>query len=98
MSHVLQGRIAGMKLPASWAAAVWAAAVFAARVAQAAPPQPVIQMPQNPATATANPGAGQDLDPNLVHKLAPGRGACLRDGTGYVSARIRGALNMDLSW
>jgi hypothetical protein len=55
-------------------------------------------MPQNPATATANPSAGQDLDPNLVHKLAPGHGACLSDGTGYVSARIRGALNMDLSW
>jgi hypothetical protein len=41
---------------------------------------------------------GQNLDPNLVQKLTPGHGACLGDGSGYVSARIRGALNMDLRW
>ena len=42
--------------------------------------------------------AGEGLDPNLVRKLTPGPGACLGDGTAYVSARIRGALNMDLNW
>ncbi len=42
--------------------------------------------------------ADQDMDPNLVQKLTPGPGACLVDGTGYVSARIRGALNMDVHW
>jgi len=27
-----------------------------------------------------------------------GRGACVGDGTGYLRARIRGALNLDLNW
>jgi hypothetical protein len=49
------------------------------------------------ASGTAQ-ATGEGLDPNLVRKLTPGPGACLGDGTGYVSARIRGALNMDLSW
>jgi hypothetical protein len=55
-------------------------------------------MPQNPLSASPDPGAGEALDPNLVRKLTPGQGACLGDGTGYVRARIRGALNTDLSW
>jgi hypothetical protein len=71
-----------MKLPLATATALWV--VFMATFAQAAP----------------NPGvtSGQDIDPNLVRKLTPGHAACLGDGTGYVRARIRGALNMDLSW
>jgi hypothetical protein len=28
----------------------------------------------------------------------PGRSGCLADGSGYVRARIRGALDMDVSW
>ncbi|MGC1459365.1 MAG: hypothetical protein WA825_13910 [Steroidobacteraceae bacterium] len=72
-----------MKIRPAWAA-LWIAAVVTATIAQAAP----------------NPGAGasQDLDPNLVRKITPGQSACLGDGTGYVRARIRGALNMDLRW
>ena len=63
-------------------------------VAQADPPQPVIRMPQHPAQAAP---AGQDLalpaavDPRRWHP-------CLGDGTGFVRARIRGALNIDLDW
>src|SRR5580698_8369934 len=77
MSHVLQGRIAGMMIRPAWAAALWAFALIASGTAQA---------------------TGEGLDPNLVRKLTPGPGACLGDGSGYVSARIRGALNMDLRW
>jgi len=72
-----------MKIRPAWAA-LWVAALFTATIAQAAP--------------TAGAGASQDLDPNLVRKITPGQSACLGDGTGYVRARIRGALNMDLSW
>lgn len=71
-----------MRRPA-WTA-LWVGALFAARLAQAAP--------------VAGPGAAQALDPNLVRKLTPGQGACLGDGTGFVRARIRGALNVDLNW
>jgi hypothetical protein len=74
----------GMKLRPATAIAIWIAALFAATIAQAAP---------TPAAAT-----GQDIDPNLVSKLTPGHSACLGDGTGYVRARIRGALNLDVSW
>jgi hypothetical protein len=73
-----------MKLPAATATAIWVWAMFTATFAQAGPP---------PDT-----GASQDIDPNLVRKLTPGHSACLGDGTGYVRARIRGAMNMDLSW
>jgi hypothetical protein len=72
-----------MKIRPAWTA-LWVAALFTATIAQAAP--------------TAGAGASQDLDPNLVRKITPGQSACLGDGTGYVRARIRGALNMDLSW
>ncbi len=72
-----------MKIRPAWAA-LWIAAVFTATVAQAAP--------------DPGGGAAQDLDPNLVRKITPGASACLGDGTGYVRARIRGALNMDVSW
>jgi len=62
---------------------------FSANTAQAAPPQPVIQMPQH----GPDPAAGlADASPS------PGRSPCLGDGTGYVRARIRGALNLDLNW
>jgi len=68
-------------------------------------PQPVIQMPQhqtNPAPESA-PDAGADLPPSLTtgsaaQALRAGRGSCLGDGTGYVRARIRGALDLDLNW
>jgi hypothetical protein len=72
-----------MKRRWAWAA-LWVGALFAATFAQAAPNQVG--------------GGDQDLDPNLVRKITPGQSACLGDGTGYVRARIRGALNMDLSW
>jgi hypothetical protein len=58
-------------------------------IAQAAPPQPVIQMPQHPGGADAT---AADASPS------PGRSPCLGDGTGFVRARIRGALNLDLNW
>jgi len=71
------------RLRPAWSA-LWVAALFAATVAQAAP--------------DAGPGPAQALDPNLVRKLTPGQSACLGDGTGFVRARIRGALNVDLNW
>ena len=61
-----------------------------AHTARAAPPQPVIQMPRQPAGGGPAPQAGPTR--GAAH------GACLGDGTGYVRARIRGSLNMDLSW
>jgi hypothetical protein len=63
----------------AFAAVPWVAVVLLAKSAQAAPAQPVIQMPTHPAAT-------------------PSRGGCLGDGTGFVRARIRGALDMDLSW
>lgn len=66
------------------------AAVQNTTVAGAATPQPVIRMPQ---PAAADPTAGlADSSPS------PGRSPCLGDGTGFVRARIRGALNLDLNW
>ena len=41
-------------------------------------------MPQHPDIPDASPD--------------PGRSPCLGDGTGFVRARIRGALNLDLNW
>jgi hypothetical protein len=79
-----------MKTLPAFAAVLWGGATLIAALAQAAPPQPVIQMPQRQ--------GDQQMDPDLVKKLTPGRTACLGDGTGYVRARIRGALNMDVSW
>jgi hypothetical protein len=65
-----------------------------ADIAQAAPPQPVIQMPQHPANpeASSAPDDLPALTPKAHHK------ACLGDGTGYLRARIRGTLKMDLNW
>ncbi len=68
-----------MRALIAFAGVLWMAALLAAKSAQAAPPQPIIQMPAHPAAA-------------------PGRGGCLGDGTGYVRARIRGALDVDVSW
>ncbi len=72
-----------MKQRSAWAE-LWVGALLSATFAQAAP--------------NLAGGAGQALDPNLVRKITPGQIACLGDGTGYVRARIRGALQMDLSW
>ena len=58
--------------------------------AQAASGQPIIQMPR-PAAAPGQ-SSDQDVDPVL------GRSPCIGDGTGYVRARIRGALQLDLNW
>jgi hypothetical protein len=74
--------------------AALAAAVLLVNIAQAAAPQPVIRMPRQPDSAPAE----QDLD-TLPPAVDPtGRHACLGDGTGFVRARIRGALNVDLDW
>src|ERR1700760_141217 len=82
-SRVALNLVPMMRLRRAWSA-LWVATLLAATVAQAAP--------------DAGPGAAQELDPNLVRKLTPGQGACLGDGTGFVRARIRGALNVDLNW
>jgi hypothetical protein len=78
---------------------LWFAASPLTTTAQAGPPQPIIQLPQHPAAGSANsaPEATANLDPDLGRKLASS-GTCLGDGTGYVRARIRGALNMDVNW
>jgi hypothetical protein len=88
-----------MKLFPAFAAATWVCAVSIDVSAQAAPPQPVIQLSPRAATAAANPGraAAENLDPDLGRKLSV-QGACLGDGTGYLRARIRGALDMDVNW
>src|ERR1700722_8785121 len=86
-----------MKALPSFTAAFAAGVLLMASLAQAAPPQPVIQIPQHSGPGL-DPNADQQMDPDLVKKLPPGHSACLGDGTGYVRARIRGALNVDLSW
>ena len=64
-------------------------AQFFTSTAQAAPAQPVIQMPPH----------GPDPTAGLANASpSPGRSPCLGDGTGYVRARIRGAMNLDLNW
>jgi hypothetical protein len=83
-----------MKALTAFAAVLWASAVLLAKSAPAAPPQPVIQMPPRPAPSGPN-----SVSPDAASTLrAPTPGGCLGDGTGFVRARIRGALNMDLSW
>jgi hypothetical protein len=79
---------------------LWVAASLRATTAPAGPPQPIIQLPPHPAagSATSAPAATENLDPDLGRKLALAGGACVGDGTGYVRARIRGALNMDVNW
>ncbi|MEJ0007166.1 MAG: hypothetical protein WDM77_12580 [Steroidobacteraceae bacterium] len=81
-----------MKATTAFAAASWVSVVMAT-IAQAVPPQPVIQMPQRPAIAAPNSGPDAP-DPSW----GPGSGGCLTDGSGYLRARIRGALSMDLDW
>jgi hypothetical protein len=78
---------------------LWFAASLVATTAPAGAPQSIIQLPQHPGAggASSGPAASESLDPDLGRKLATS-GACLGDGTGYVRARIRGALNMDLNW
>jgi hypothetical protein len=63
--------------------------VLSGNTAQAAAPQPVIRMPQHVPDPTAGLAAASP---------SPGRSPCLGDGTGFVRARIRGALNLDLNW
>jgi hypothetical protein len=89
-----------MKPYPAFVAVVWVCMAVIATTAPAAPPQPVIQLPTHPAATRANSGpeATENLDPDLGRKLALGGGACLGDGTGYVRARIRGALNLDVNW
>jgi hypothetical protein len=80
-----------MKPLTAVAAALWVSAVVLPKAAQAAPPQPVIQLPQHPATTAAS--SAPDADPSW----RAGHG-CLADGTGYFRARIGGALTMDVNW
>ncbi len=56
--------------------------------------QPVIQMPPPP--TTPDEGSAFSSAPDAFQ--AGSHGPCMGDGTGYVRARIRGALNMDLEW
>ena len=88
-----------MKPFPAFATLAWVCIVATTMTAQAGPAQPVIQLPQRPAAGSPNsgPSATENLDPDLGRKLAL-TGACLGDGTGYVRARIRGALNMDVNW
>jgi hypothetical protein len=65
-------------------------AVAPPAAAQTSAGQPIIQMPR-PAAARG-PSSDQDVDPVL------GRSPCVGDGTGYVRARIRGALQLDVNW
>ena len=83
-----------MKALTAFAALLWVSAVLMPKPAPAAPAQPVIQMPPRPAPGTPN-GAAPD---GATTFRAPGPGGCLGDGTGFVRARIRGTLSMDLSW
>ncbi len=89
-----------MKWYPAFAAALWVCTAFCAVSAQADPSQPIIRLPPRPGTAAADAGppAAQELDPDLTRKLAPAPGACLKDGTGFFRARIRGALNVDVTW
>ncbi len=89
-----------MKLFPAFAVLLWVGTAVLAKTAQAGPPQPVIQLPQRPAATGPNPGPAADpqLDPDLGRKLATVGGGCVGDGTGYVRARSRGALNMDVNW
>jgi hypothetical protein len=83
-----------MKALMAVAGALWMATLSAAETAQAAPPQPVIHMPQHPATPGSS--SAPDAPPNPSWR--PGRGGCLADGSGYFRARIGGALHMDVNW
>jgi hypothetical protein len=74
------------------------AALLSAGIARAAPPQPVIQMPQHPGTTAPDPTAADPTAGLADASPSPGRSPCLGDGTGFVRARIRGALNLDLNW
>ncbi len=76
------------------AAVLWMIAVLPATSAQAAPSQSVIRMPTHPAASA--PGSAASAEEFAAR--IPGRGRCLGDGTGFVRARIRGALNVDLDW
>jgi hypothetical protein len=89
-----------MKPYRAFATLLWVAASLVAATAPAGPPQPIIQLPQHSTASSANsaPAATENLDPDLGRKLAAAGGACLGDGTGYVRARIRGAVNMDVNW
>jgi hypothetical protein len=82
-----------MKALPTLAAMLWLTALGCAmppRAAAQAAGQPVIQMPRR--AAAAGQSSDQDVDPVL------GRSPCVGDGTGYVRARIRGALQLDLNW
>jgi hypothetical protein len=88
-----------MKPIAAFAARMWVCMALIASTAQAGPPQPVIRLPARPAAgANSAAAATESLDPDLGRKLAAAGGPCLGDGTGYVRARIRGTVNVDLNW
>jgi len=55
-------------------------------------------MPQTAPPGSARAPEEGRLDPDLVRKLTPGAGACIGDGSGYLRARIRGAVRADLNW
>jgi hypothetical protein len=59
----------------------------------AAAAQPIIQMP---GPTNSEKGSALSSGPDAFKTGI--RGACVGDGTGYVRARIRGALNIDLDW
>src|SRR5665213_1349186 len=82
-----------MKPMTALAAALWISAVVLAKAAQAAPPQPVIQLPRHPVTSGRS--SAPDASDSSWHS---GHGGCLADGTGYFRARIGGALTMDVNW
>jgi hypothetical protein len=82
-----------MKPLTAVAAALWVSAIVLAKAAQAAPPQPVIQLPQHPATTGTS--SAPDAAESSWHS---GHGGCLADGTGYFRARIGGSLTIDVNW
>jgi hypothetical protein len=89
-----------MKSRSAWVMLRWLCIALMTKIAQAGPPQPVIKLPPHPAVSSpsAAPDPTQELDPQMGRKLTPGSRACLGDGTGFVRARIRGALNVDVNW
>ncbi len=51
-------------------------------------------MPTRPAAATPDSGPAEEP----FGARTPGHRGCLGDGTGFVRARIRGALDLDVNW
>jgi hypothetical protein len=91
-----RGRLAPMKTLPTALALLWLAApgVMALLPAVTHAAQPIIQMPPPPTNADEGSALSSAPDSYQVG----GHGPCIGDGTGYVRARIRGALNIDLDW